>query len=444
MALLLLAAGSAGCGGTIYYGSSSPSPRPQTKPSSSAIQAELPSPPPGTTPGTLMAFDAKTGASLWQSQTPMSAIGQLVVSDGMVFVVGGYGGPSRVMAAFAPQKGDLIWRVATPGPCGFENTVSVGSGVVLTTGCTQPARPPFPGQSIVHGVDPKTGRELWTAEGIAAAAVSGTAVVIVQIPSGDFKVRGLDSLSGRQLWEARPTVTNIPPAVNGRVALVVGYGCATSAPTPDIKASSCAGPGQARSFLSRLDPTTGSRLWQVGFGQGGQLRRLLLGDVAVFTVAVETPPTPGQPPQQGLGPERLGALDLNTGNDLWHETVPPEVVIPIGAVPGTVFLETLQADAQQCTTRIDALDSKSGTLRWRIDNLPFCQANVAVEGSTTVFLLASPRAAKLMVVDTATGTKVWEKPIAIPSPYPLASASVSGGVVYVAASGRFIAPTNGG
>ena len=444
-ALLLLVGELAGCGGTIYYGSSSPSPRSQIEPSSSAIQAELPSPPPGSTPGTLMAFDAKTGASLWQSQAPMSATTLLTVSGGLVFVVGGYGGPSGVIAAFEAQKGDLIWRAPTPGPCGFENTVAVGSGVVLTTSCTPPARPPFSGQSIVHGVDPKTGRELWTAEGIAAVAGPSVAMVIVQGPSGGFKVRGLDLATGQQIWEAKPTVTNIPPDVNGRVALVVGYGCPTESPAADIKPSNCTGPGQAGSFVSSLDPATGSQRWQILFGPGSQIRRrLLLGDVAVYLVAVETPPSPGNPPPAEPGPERLGALDLATGNELWRQTVAPETVTPIGAVAGTVFLEHVQATTQQCMTRIDALDSRSGTLRWRLDNLPFCQANVAAEGSTTVLLLASQTEAKLMVADTATGTKVWEKPITIASPYPLVSASVSGGVVYVAASGRFTAPTNGG
>lgn len=446
MALLVLVVGLAGCGGTIYYGSPSPSPRfPTAASGSAAIPIELPSPPPGSTPGMLMALNAKTGDELWESQAPMSAMNQLVVSGGVVFVVGGYGGPTGVIAAYAPQNGDLIWRAPTPGPCGFGNTVAVGSGVVLTTGCAQAARPPIPGQSIVHGVEPKTGRELWTAEGIAAVADSAIVMVIVQTSSGEFKVRGLDPATGHQIWEAKPTVTNLPPAVSDRVALVVGYGCPTVPSSADIKPSNCTGEGQAGSFVSSLDLATGSQRWQILFGPGSQVRRrLLVGDVAVYVVAVETPPAPGKPPPAEPGPERLGALDLTTGNELWRQTVAPETVTPIGAVAGTVFLEHLQATTQQCTTGIDALDSRSGTLRWRLDNLPFCQANVAVEGSITVFVLASLTAAKLMVVDTATGTRLWEKPMTIPSPYPLVSASISRGVVYVGVSGRFAAPSNGG
>jgi outer membrane protein assembly factor BamB len=440
VALLVLVAGLVGCGGTIYYGSSSPSPSPIKPSSTASIPSVLPSPPPGTTAGTLMAFDAKTGVSLWQSQAPMAAMDQPVVSGGLVFVVGGYGRSPSVLAAFKAMNGDLIWRAPVPFACGFPNTVAVGPAIVVTSGCAQAMGPPFSGQSMVHGVEPKTGRELWTAPGIAAVAGSGTALVIVQAPSGDFKVRGLDPLTGHQLWEARLTVTNIPPLVNGRVALVEGYGCPTSSPSLDIKGSNCTGPGQAGVFVSSLDPATGSQLWQVRFGQGSQLRRLLLGDVAVFSFDVETPPAPGQPPQAGPSAERLGALDLATGSELWRQTVTPEAVTPVLAAPGTVFIEQVHyVGGQQCTTRLDALDSKSGTLTWRLDNLQFCQATVAVDGPTTVLVLASLSTTRIVVLDTATGTKLWEKPIATPGPYPLVSASVSNGVVYVAASGRFIA-----
>ena len=435
VALLALVTGLAACGGTITFGSSSPSPpvvafRP-TKPPDT--------PPAGTTPGTLMALDATTGDLLWQSQAPMAATNQLQVSGGTVLVQGGYGGPPGVVAAINAKTGDLIWR-ATPAVCG---PTAVGLEVLLIISCAQAGSPPF-GQMVALALDVKTGRELWSGPGIAAAAGPGIAIVIVQTPSGDFKIHGLDALTGHQLWEAGLTVTNIPPFVNGRFALAVQSGCPTFSPTPDIKPSSCTGPGQARSFLSRLDLASGSLLWQVGFGQGGQLRRLVLGDVAVVTIDVETPPGPGKAPQEGPGPERLAALDLNTGNELWRQTVTPYVDTPILAVPGTVFISHLVVGgAQQCSTRIDALDSKSGIFRWRLGNLDYCQVNADADGTTTVLVLSSVGATKIVALDTASGTKRWEKPIATPGPYPLVWASVTAGVVYVAASGRFIAPPPG-
>src|SRR5712671_6278199 len=117
-ALSLLAACLVGCGGTITYGSSTPTTQGQP-PGSLHMPSEPPATPPaGTTPGTLLAFDAKTGDPLWHSQAPMSDVGQPIVSGGMVFVQGGYGGPPFILAAFNHMNGDFIWRASIPVACG--------------------------------------------------------------------------------------------------------------------------------------------------------------------------------------------------------------------------------------------------------------------------------------------------------------------------------------
>lgn len=445
-ALSLLAAGLVGCGGTITYGSSTPTSKP-LPPGLVYTPTEPPSTPPlGTTPGTLLAFDAKTGAPLWQGQAPMADMGQPVVAGGMVFVQGTYGAPPLVLAAFDARNGDLAWRASIPGVCGgFPIFTAFASSIVLTPGCAPAAGPPG-AQWVVNGLDTRTGRQLWTAQGGEPAVGSGPVVVLVQSPTNDFRVRGLDPLTGRQLWEAQLTSTNIPPLVNGQIALVQQYGCPTSTNPPDIKASTCPGPGQARSFVSRLDPVTGSQLWQAGFGQGGQLRRLLLGDVAVFSVDVETPPPPGQP-VAAPPPGAIGALDPADGKELWRQTVSTGLSLPALAVPGTVYVEqmTPSSSAKQCpNSRLDALDSKSGTLRWRLDNLQACEMTVDADGLAVVLVLTTFSGTKIVVLDPATGTELWEKPMATSGWYPLVHAGVSGGVVYVAASGHFVAPSPGG
>ncbi len=443
-ALSLLAAGLVGCGGTITFGSSTPTPQRQP-PGSIYVPSEPPlTPPAGTTRGTLLAFDAKTGDPLWQAQAPMADMGQPVVADGMVFIQGGYGGPPIVLAAFNARSGPLTWRASIPAVCGgFPVFTAFGSGIVLTPGCRQAAGPPGV-QWVVNGLDPKTGRQLWTAQGGEPAVGSGAVVVLVRSPTDQIRVRGLDPLTGLQLWEAQLTSTNIPPLANGQVALVQQYGCPTSANPPDVTASSCPGPGQARSFVSRLDPSNGSQLWRAGFGQGGQLRRLLLGDVAVFSVNVELPPPPGQPPSEGPLPGAIGALDTATGAELWRQTVSTEMSVPALAVPGTVYVEQIKPSnaPKQCpTTRLDALDSKSGTLRWRLDNLQACEMTVDSDGQAVVVVLTTFSGTKIVVLDVATGTEVWEKPMVTAGLYPLVHAGVSGGVVYVAASGHFVAPS---
>src|SRR5260370_16810135 len=164
-ALSLPAAGLVGCGGTITFGSSTPTPQRQP-PGSIYMPSEPPlTPPAGTSRGTLVALDAKTGDPLWQAQAPMADMGQPVVADGMVFIQGGYGGPPIVLAAFNARSGPLTWRASIPAVCGgFPVFTAFGSGIVLTPGRRQAAGPPG-GEWVLNRPGRKTGRALWTAQG---------------------------------------------------------------------------------------------------------------------------------------------------------------------------------------------------------------------------------------------------------------------------------------
>jgi outer membrane protein assembly factor BamB len=294
----------------------------------------------------------------------------------------------------------------------------------------------------VFGLDLKTGRTLWKVEGEEPAAGAGVALVLVQAPTGGFNVRGLDPMTGRRQWDAPVHTVNIAPTVNRQDILVQENGCPTSSSPQDIDPSHCSGPGQTSSFVSSLDPATGRRLWQVGFGPGSQVNRTpLLGDVAVFTFYVETPPTPGQPPTEGPPAGAIRALDPATGAELWSQGLSTQPGVPILAVPGTVFVQgSTGGGAQPCGVRLDALDSKTGILRWRIDNPQVCGLDVAADAQTTVLVLSTPSATKIVVLNTATGVELWEAPMATTGPYRLAHATVSGGVVYAAVSGKFILP----
>jgi outer membrane protein assembly factor BamB len=439
LALAVLPVMLAACGGTITLGSSTPNA--QGRPSGVADIPTPPplTPPPGTTPGTLLAFDAGTGNPLWQSQALASDLGQPVVSGGMVFAPGGYGGPPIMLAAINAKNGDLIWRTAGYAVCGGE---SFGLSILLVTTCG-PGPGPRGMSNVIRALDPKTGRELWTSEGVGAAVSSGPVLLTVMNASGDFKVRGLDPSRGEQLWESPLTATNIPPFVNGQVALVWQNGCLTGTNPPEVTPR-CPGPGQFRSFLSRIDIASGAELWQAGFGQGGQLRRLLLGDVAVATVDVELPPAPGQPPSEAPPPGFIDALDLGTGGELWRQSVTGDSSVPDLAAPGTVYIEQIRygGNPRVCpTSRLDALDSKTGALRWRVDGLSTCETTVDADAHTAVLVLRTFSGTRIMVVDAASGAELWEKSMVTSSPYPLVHATVSGGVVYVTESGQFPLPS---
>ena len=451
LALGLIVMALQACGGTITLGRLS---KPSTYPASQArsgppYNLAIPSPVPGTTAGSLVALDARTGSTLWQVSVPMAAISQPVVSGDMVFIQGGYDcrSAASVLAAFDVKTGNLVWKAPTTGNrygyslCGAEFAPAVGAGVALTNAPAQSQGPPFAGSTSVFGLDQWTGRTLWSVEGEEPAAGAGVALVLVQAPTGGFNVRAIDPMTGRRQWDATVHTVNIAPTVNRQVILVQENGCPTSSSPQDIDPSHCSGPGQGASYVSSLDPATGRRLWQVGFGPGSQVNRTpLLGDVAVFTFYVETPPTPGQPPTEGPMPGAIRALDPATGAELWSQGLSTEPAVPVLAVPGTVFVQSTGSGAQSCTARLDALDSKTGILRWRMDNLQACVLDVAADGQTTVLTLSTLSATKIVVVNSATGAELWEAPMATTGPYRLAHATVSGGVVYAAVSGKFILP----
>ena len=440
LALALLLIVPAACGGTITLGQSRPgaSPATQAGPDQPPSQS-LPSRAPGTTAGSLLALDANTGAMLWSAPVPMAAISEPVAVGGQVFVQGGWDcrSTASILAALDAKSGHPLWQAPTTANrygfslCGSESSPQVGPSVVLTNLLSQAASPPFSGTSFVRGLDPRTGRELWTVQGEEPAAGPGVALVLVEAQSGGFKVRGLDPLTGRQGWEAAGTTANITPSVYGQVVMVESYGCQAS----------CTGPNQAGSWITRLDPATGAGLWRVGFGPGSSMnRKLLLGDVAVFNFYVYTEPPTGQPPPQPPYPGAFGALDPGTGAELWRQSLATDMSVPTLAVPGTVYLEQANASSQQCTARLDALDSKTGNLRWRLDNLQACQLEVAADSRAAALLETTHSGTKIVALNPATGRELWEKEIPTAGPYPLAHAAVSAGVIYVSVSGRFILP----
>ena len=75
-----------------------------------------------------------------------------------------------------------------------------------------------------------------------------------------------------------------------------------------------------------------------------------------------------------------------------------------------------------------------------MDNLQVCGLDVAADGQTTVLILSTASATKIVVLNTTTGAELWEAPVATTGPFRLAHAAVSGGVVYAAVSGKFILP----
>ncbi len=426
LALLLL--GLAACAPPASYGTPSGSDGVTSPPSNFRSGT----PPPGTTAGSLVALDAKTGRVLWHVQAPMAAISAPVVSQGLVFVQGGYDCriPTGVLAAFQGRDGALLWQAPTaPSHAGF-SLCSSESPPAAMLGVVMVAAAPQGSEVVIRGLDPKSGRELWTTSGSGPTSSSGPLLTFVQFLSGRAALQGLDPLSGRQRWLAKLNSAGPPIAVNSQSALVSGSY------------------GQYGAQVSLIDLATGDVQWQYPIGDGA-VATVALSDVAV--VSFRPLPTP---PQFAATDQSLIALDGVTGKQLWrHDKIQSSSPLPLFSIPGSVFAEQLPnpPDPNHCTFSIQALDSRSGAVRWTRSNIPGCAdafyPGFATDASTSVLMYPAGSATKIVALDATAGTTLWERqlpqsPMCNPSTpqCALVKATIAGGVVYVAASGQFIYP----
>jgi outer membrane protein assembly factor BamB len=184
----------------------------------------------GTSGGTVLAVEARTGKVAWRSEVSGSVAAAPAVAEGLVVAVAQEEtvGATTVEALDA-DSGKERWRFspppATPGGTG----AAVGDGVVFVG----------LGDAQVHALDLDTGVERWAAR--TPATVLGTAVFFtaVQTPaiSGDPVIADLAHLArfgaptGDELWTFRfpDLVATSGPAVAGDWALVGDGGGTVSA-----------------------------------------------------------------------------------------------------------------------------------------------------------------------------------------------------------------------
>ena len=382
-----------------------------------------------------MALDAKTGAVLWKVQAPMAALSAPAISEGLIFVQGGYDcrSPSGVLAAFRAKDGAQLWQAPTaPSYSGFslcssESTPPAAPGVVVAVG------PPRGLAIMIRGLDPKSGGELWTASGSGPTSGAGSLLVFLQFLSGHSALQALDPLTGQQRWLANLTSAGPPIAVNGQSALVSGSY------------------GQYGAQVSSVDLAAGSVRWQHQIGEGA-VATVALSDVA----AVDFTPLPS-PTQSGPIVRSLIVLDGVTGKQLWRrDKIVSVSPLPLFSTPGTVYLEQLPnpPGPSQCSFSIQALDSRSGTVRWTKSNIPGCAdpfyPGFATDASTSVLMYPTRAATQIVALDAKAGNKLWEQQLPQSAMCNTAGcqsapvkATIAGGVVYVAISGRFVYPQGG-
>lgn len=133
--------------------------------------------------GRVAAFDLRTGELRWEARAPSDLQLPPVVADGRVYVAT----PTGSLLAFDAASGAGLWSVDTPDPAA---TLAAGSGQVYLSGGTQ---------GRVYGMDGATGAVRWEwidhEDRLQLLATDRGLIVI-----GETSVYALDPTGSRQLW----------------------------------------------------------------------------------------------------------------------------------------------------------------------------------------------------------------------------------------------------
>lgn len=202
------------------------------------------------TEGVVHAFDAQTGARLWQRSFKVKGDGASSVfgggasfADGKVYVTTGFG----EVAALEAETGAELWRVQPAGPLRGSPTIAFGALYVMTQdnqvisldiadGSTQWTEAGSQGQSGVFGV---------------AAPAAGQGTVIAGFSSGELIAYRYEN--GRNLWADALARTSISTSVGTLTDIDAD---------PIIDGGSVFALGQG-GRMAAYELVTGQRIWEL-------------------------------------------------------------------------------------------------------------------------------------------------------------------------------------
>jgi outer membrane protein assembly factor BamB len=200
--------------------------------------------------GAVRAFDAKTGAAIWASQTPnvkgneASLYGGGIAYDnGHIFATNGLG----YVAEMAEQNGGIQWQVRPGGPLRGAPTIANGAVYVISE------------DNQIYSLKEQDGSTNWSQPasleiaGIfgAASPAVGQGTVVAGFSSGELNAYRYEN--GRQVWQDTLQRTSISTSVSS---------------LSDIDADPVIDSGQvfaigAGGRMVALDITSGQRLWEL-------------------------------------------------------------------------------------------------------------------------------------------------------------------------------------
>jgi outer membrane protein assembly factor BamB len=200
--------------------------------------------------GAVRAFDGRTGAAIWASQTPdirgnEAALygGGIAYDNGRIFATNGLG----YVSALSEQNGGILWKVRPGGPLRGAPTVANGAVYVISQ------------DNQIYSLKEEDGSTNWSeAASLEIAGLFGAAspavargTVVAGFSSGELN--GYRYENGRQVWQDQLQRTSIRTSVSS---------------LSDIDADPVIDSGQvfaigAGGRMVALDLVSGQRMWEL-------------------------------------------------------------------------------------------------------------------------------------------------------------------------------------
>jgi len=200
--------------------------------------------------GSVRAFDARTGAQLWASQTPTEKGGErslygggLAYDAGRIFATNGLG----FVAALDERNGGIVWKVRPGGPLRGSPSVALGSIYVMSQ------------DNQIYSLKEENGSTNWSqAASLEIAGVFGSAspavgqgTVVAGFSSGELNAYRYEN--GRMVWQDALQRTSIRTSVSSLNDIDAD---------PVIDNGQVIAVGQGGRMVA-LDLTTGQRQWEL-------------------------------------------------------------------------------------------------------------------------------------------------------------------------------------
>lgn len=356
------------------------------------------------------AFDARTGARVWQTRFDAPASNgvderprDIVIHGGAILAVGWsgrYESPEGEAVAMDAATGRIRWSLAS-APAG---PASLPDGALATSldGSTGFLVSFFPGSALVEAVSALDGTPLWTArlDSLAGSdahgvAVAGDRLLVAREGEAGLRVVALDAQSGRETWRAALA----HPGTGGAGLVGVVGESSRFVVARDVSDAF----GVHRPEVVAFDAATGAPAWSFDAAarEPGAPRALALGGARVFVSLA--PVTEGS---RALAV----AIDAATGAEAWRAELAGVSADPDarGLVVSRDAGLLLASGASGASTGVVALDLDDGATAWTASVDGAASAPLAVVGGMAVVGTSKLGRGTLTTLELATGT-TWRR-----------------------------------